>query len=62
MPILDMLPMLSDEVMSLESFNDTTGLLYLYNGKIIKCCGLLAAPRQTDELVGTGLNPIWLRR
>ena len=49
MPILDMLPMLSDEVMSLESFNDTTGLLYLNNGKIIKCCGLLAAPRQTDE-------------
>ena len=24
------------EVMSLESFNDTTGLLYLNNGKIIK--------------------------
>ena len=29
-----------DEVMSLESFNGTTGLLYLSNSKIIKC-GLL---------------------
>ena len=26
-----------NEVMSLESFNGTTGLLYLNNGKIIKC-------------------------
>ena len=38
-----------NEVMSLESFNGITGLLYLNKGKIIKRCGLLAAPRQTDE-------------
>ena len=25
------------ELMSLESFNDTTGLLYLNNDRIIKC-------------------------
>ena len=36
------------EVMS-QSLNGTTGLLYLNKGKIIKRCGLFAAPRQTDE-------------